>query len=259
MMKSSEIKQVALTELKGKWQKALGITTLFTLVNIAISYLFTVVQNLTTFTPILYYGVNIIYSAIYLPLSFGLLSSIRKLLKGDEVHYTTFLNEAILNSTKTIVVFLRTLLKMLLPCIIIIVAIIGLLLLTTQILPLTEATVSGYAIYISLLSLVVCICIAISVLPYSLSSYILSDNGELKAKEIVEKSATLMKNNKWNLVKLIVSFVGWILLIAVISSVIGLLTSEIVADYVHWFAMIFLLPYLLGSMSVFYEETLENK
>lgn len=259
MIKSSEIKQVALTNLKGKWPKAFSITALFTLVNIALSYVLTVVQNLTTNTPILHYGVTLIYLAIFLPLSFGLISSIRKLLKEEKVDCTTFLNDAILNSTKVISIFIKTLLKILLPSILIIVGILGILLLTTFILPFTEPTLSGYALYIYLLSAFVFVGIAISVLPYSLSSYVLTDNKDLTAKEIIMKSADLMKNNKWNLVKLLLSFLGWLILISISSTIIGMLTFEAMVNYVQWFGMIFLMPYLLASLSTFYEETLNNQ
>lgn len=258
MIKSSEIKKVALTELKGKWPKAFGITTLFTIINIALSYVLTVVQNITVNIPILYYGVNLIYLAIFLPLSFGLISSIRKLVKGEKVGTTTFLNDAILNCTKTIAIFIRTLLKMILPSLIIIVGITGILFLTVQALPLTETNASGYAIYISLLSFIIFIGIALSALPYTLSTYILIDNKELKSKEIITQSSILMNNNKWNFVKLIFSFIGWILLIAILSTIISLLTIESASNYVQWFGMIFLMPYIIASISIFYEETLNG-
>lgn len=259
MMKSSEIKQVTLTELKGKWGKALSITTLFTIVNIALSYVLTALQNVTIHTPILYYGVSLIYLAIFLPLSFGLISSIRKLLRGDRIQNTTFLNDAILNYSKTISIFIRTLLKMLLPSVIIIIGITGILFLTVQLLPITDGNMSGYALYIILLSMIVSIGIALSALPYVLSSYILIDNKEMKAKDIIMQSATLMENKKWDFVKLLFSFIGWILLIAILATIAGMYTYEIIATYVQWFGMIFFMPYLLGSISIFYEEASDSK
>lgn len=258
MIKSSEIKKVALTNLKGKWPKAFAITTLFTIVNIALSYVLTVLQNITVNMPILYYGVNLIYLAIFLPLSFGLISSICKLVKEEKINTTTFLNDAILNSTKAIAIFIRTLLKMLFPSLIIIAGITGILFLTINTLPLTEANASGYALYITLLSFIIFIGIALSALPYTLSTYVLIDNKELKSKEIITQSSILMNNNRWNFVKLIFSFIGWILLIAILSTTISLLTVETASNYVQWFGMIFLMPYIITSIAVFYEETLNN-
>ena len=220
MMKSSEIKQVALTSLKGKWSKAFTITTVFTLVNIALSYALTVIQNLTAKTPIIYYGVSLIYLAIFLPLSFGLISSIRKLIKGTKVDTTTFLNDAILNFTKSIAIFIRTLLKMIIPSLIIVIGITGILFVTIQLIPLTAENASGYAIYVALLYLIIFIGVALSALPYTLSSYVLTDNKDLKSKEIIIQSATILENKKFSLIALILSFVGWLLLIAVLATTI---------------------------------------
>lgn len=259
MIKSSEIKRTALNQLKGKWPTAICITTLFTLVNIALSYILTVIQNATTFTPILYYAANIIYLAIFLPLSFGLVASLRKLTKNHKIDITNFLNEAFLNTTNAISIFISTLLKILLPSLIILAGITGILFMTLQILPLTEANASGYALYIVLLYFIIFIGIALSAIPYALSSYILSDNKELKTKEIIMQSALLMENKKWNFISLILSFFGWILILSVVATIAGMLSFESMANYVQWFGMIFLMPYIIISISVFYEETLDSK
>lgn len=109
-----------------------------------------------------------------------------------------------------------------------------------------------------LLSVVVFVGIAIVCLPYALCSYILLDNKDLKAGEIVKKSAELMQNKKFEFFKLILSFIGWFLLIAIISALIGNFTFEAMANYASWFGMIFLMPYFVTSILVFYEETLNS-
>lgn len=258
MMKSSEIKQVALNQLKGKWPKALAITTIFTLVNIALSYLVTIVQNFTINTPILQYSVILIYFTIFLILSFGLISSVKKLIKGIKIDGTTFINDAILNSTKVIAIFIRTVLQMLLPSIIIVIGITGILFLTTQIIPITEETISLYGIFIVVLYLIIFIGVALSALPYTLSSYVLVDNKTLKSKEIIMKSASILENKKFDFVALIFSFIGWILLISILSALIGMAISETISNYAQWIGMIFFMPYFIASIAIFYEEASEN-
>ena len=130
MIKSSEIKKTALNKLD--WKKSFLVSILFVLTNLALSYALQYANNLTANIPIFQVAFNLIYLALFLPLSFGFVSVISKLYKSQIVNATTLFNEAILNFTKTIKIFLRTLLKMIVPSIIIIVAGIGILFLTLQ-------------------------------------------------------------------------------------------------------------------------------
>ena len=255
MIKSSEIKKAALNKLD--WKKSLLVSTIFVLTNLALSYALEFGINLTINTPIFYFAVNAIYVALFLPLSFGFISAISKLYKSEKVTGTTMFNDAVLNFTKSIAIFLRTVWKMLLPSIIIIGAVIGILFLTVQNLPITTSSLTGYTLYIILLYSVVLIGILLSALPYVLSSYILVDNNEMSSKEIIEQSATLMDNKKWNFVKLIISFLGWFFLLAVITVIASMAINETVGNIVNWAGMILLMPYLVTSIRVFYEECQE--
>ena len=60
-MKSSEIKQIARNKLSGNWSKAFGISAIYMMINIALSYCLKLVQNLTTKTPILFTASQIIF------------------------------------------------------------------------------------------------------------------------------------------------------------------------------------------------------
>ena len=73
---------------------------------------------------------------------------------------------------------------------------------------------------IFILYIVAIILIAILSIPYVLSTYALANNNELSSKEALEKSIDLMNGNKWNFVKLMFSFLGWLILVAII--VIGI-------------------------------------
>jgi uncharacterized membrane protein len=253
MIKSREIKKAALNKLS--WKKALLVSLIFTLANIALSIALDFANNLTTNTPIFHVAVNIIYIALILPLSFGFISAISKLYKSEKVSGTTIFNDAVLNFSKTIAIFLRTILKILLPSVIIIIAVLGILFLTVQNLPITTTNLSGYSLYIILLYSVVFVGIAMAALPYVLSSYILVDNKEMAPKDILEQSATLMKDKKWDFVKLMLSFLGWFILLAVITAIANMEFNETVSNFVYWVGMTLLLPYLDTAIRVFYEET----
>lgn len=255
MIKSSEIKKAALNKLN--WKNSFLVSTMFVLANLALSYALEFGINLTINTPILNFAVNMIYLALFLPLSFGFISVMSKSYKSEKVYATTIFNDAILNFTKSISIFLRTLWKMLLPSIIIIAAIIGILFLTVQNLPITTANLTGYTLYIILLYSVALIGILLAALPYILSSYILADNQTMKSKEILEQSAILMENKKCDFVKLIMSFLGWFLLLATITVIANMAIGTIVGSLIYWTGMILLMPYLVTSIKVFYEECQE--
>lgn len=257
MIKSSEIKKAALNKLD--WKISFLVSLIFALATTALSYALTYVSNLTQNVPILLVSVNIIYLALFLPLSYGFISSISKLYNGKKVAGTTMFNDAILNFSKVIKIFILTMLRILLPSIIIIVAITGILFLTLQNLPITNDNMSGYSLYILLLYAITFVGVALSAIPYVLSSYILAENKDLTAKEIVDNSATLMANHKWDFVKLIISFLGWFLTLAVIIAIASMQFGEIIASLLQGTGMILLMPYFITSIKVFYEECNDEK
>ncbi|MDO5446040.1 MAG: DUF975 family protein [Eubacteriales bacterium] len=55
-------------------------------------------------------------------------------------------------------------------------------------------------------------------LMYSQSDYILAENPELKATEAMKRSREMMKGQKWNLFKLILSFFGWMILAGIVPA-----------------------------------------
>lgn len=252
MINSSEIKKAALNKLNLK--KSFLVSTIFVLANLALSYALTYLTTVTTNTPILNMAVNIIYIVLFVPLSFGFVSAISKLYKSERITGTTIFNDAVLNFSKTIKIFLLTIWKMILPSIIIIIAALGILFLTMQNLPITQENLSGYSIFIFLLYFVVFIGIALAALPYILSSYILVDNKDLNSKEILDRSNSLMENKKWNFVKLIISFLGWFIVLAVIEVIADRLAGEAIGEIVNSIGLILLMPYLITSIRVFYEE-----
>lgn len=93
-------------------------------------------------------------------------------------------------------------------------------------------------IYTFLWSLLFIIPGIIKALSYSMSLFILADNPNMKANEAITKSKEMMEGHKWQLFVLLLSFIGWYILVA--------LTFGILIIYVG--------PYIHASITAFYEE-----
>lgn len=254
MINSGEIRQIARNKLAGNWGKAIAIAAIYIAITYALSYCSTLIGNLTTNTPILKDAATIIFAILLLPLSFGFVSAMVKLLNGKNPAYTTVINDGILNASKAVGIFFRTILKILFPSILVILASVAILYLTAQYFPLSWDTLGGYLILLFFLYFICGIIIAIISLPYALASYALANNNELTSKEAVEQSISLMEGNKWNFVKLMLSFVGWFLLIVLTVAVITNYTPTVIHDLVEAVASIVILPYIISSVAVFYDE-----
>lgn len=252
-MKVKEINKIARNKLSGNWAKAFAITAIFIAINFAITYCSMLTGNLAKNTPILSSAISIIFALILLVFSYGYISTMIKLINGKNPAYTNIINDSLLNCSKVIGIFFRTVLKMLIPSLIIVISAVAIFFLVSQAFPLNWDTLGGYILLAFFLYAVAGILISIVALPYSLSSYVLANENDLSAKEALEKSVTLMEGNKWNLVKQILSFFGWFLLIGIIA---GLLqnASTLVNNIVTGIATIFILPYFISSISVFYDD-----
>lgn len=251
MINSSEIKQIAKNKLSGNLGKAYSITAIFIVINLVISYLSTLIQNITVEIPFIQIVTYIIFILITLPISFGFISSIVKLLKGENPSYTNIINDALLNASKTIGVFFRILLKMLIPSVIVIFICIALFFLITKI---ASFTISEYLLIIFSLFILAILIIAILSIPYSLSIYALANNNKLSAKEAVNQSIDLMNGNKWNFAKLIISFSGWLILISLIILIFEKHTPDIFKMLIESLGSLLILPYIISSIAVFFDE-----
>jgi uncharacterized membrane protein len=94
------------------------------------------------------------------------------------------------------------------------------------------------AIFILLWTLLLIIPGIIASLRYSQSLYILIDNPDMKASEVINRSKAMMQGQKWKYFLLHLSFIGWYLL-CIPTLFIGLL----------W-----LVPYVYATQASFYED-----
>ncbi len=226
-MVSSEIRAEARKSLTGKWGKAALLTLVFGIITYLINFVL-------GFVPVL----GPVASLVITPaLSFGYLVGFIKLKRNEEVGYIDFFTNGFAPFGKIWAVIGNTLLKMILPVVAFIVSIV--ILVAGGI---TSIAAGGDFGFIALLGFILYIAslvwIIVKGLSYSLTSYILYDNPDMPAKDIVEKSEELMNGHKGQYFWLPFTFLGWIIL-SVFTLYIG---------------MLWVIPYMQISLIIFYEN-----
>ena len=227
-MLASEIRANARRSLQGKWGKGALIVLTYLLIMLGISWILTKLSTVG----------EIIDIIISVPVSYGIMASFIKLKRGEEVKYTGFLSEGFSKFGKAWGVCWHTILKMIVPVILIIAFIMinG----TSQGINMVSDSSSNYSgiTLISIIGLVISVIYASAKgLLYSLTNYILYDNPNMDSKEIVEESERLMRGNRWKYIWLTLSFIGWLIL-CIFTLYIG----------AFW-----LIPYISVSTVCFYE------
>ena len=225
-MKSSEIRAQARQKLARKWGRAALIGVLYTIVTYALSFGLALI-------PV---AGPIISLVISVPLSYGFLVSMFKLNDDIEVPFSDFISSGLANIGKAWSVALHTILKLLLPIILMILS----------------SFISGYGTgsntaAISMIGTILYIASLIYVVYkaflYQFGLFVLYDNPDITGKEAVEKSGELMKGKVWSLICLNLSFLGW-----------GILTLFTLGIGMFW-----LQPYMQISSINFYRNLTEEK
>lgn len=237
MLSSSEIRKQARANLQGKWSTAV----LLSLIYIAISFVISFASN---FVPFL--GIALLIVTV--PLQYGLIYSFIKIYRNEEYSYGDLFTSAFNNFANVWKVVGNQLLKLIVPIILVVVSLFVLIagLVFTVIASNTTSDsstiftilagvflIAGYIGYIASL-----IYLFIKDLLYVLSFYVMYDNPNMTAKEVVEESERIMKGQRGKYFSLELSFIGWVLL-AMLTFGIGI---------------IFLMPYMQISIAIFYED-----
>ena len=81
---------------------------------------------------------------------------------------------------------------------------------------------------------------------YSMTEYIAVDHPDWNANQCITESRRLMDGNKWHYFCLLVSFIGWWILV--------FLASLLLRGLAQWFFM----PYLESARAAFYEDLLDR-
>lgn len=267
-MTSSEFRAEARRNLTGKWGKA----ALISLAYFFITFILGFIQGLFKEGSFLNSLMTLVNFIIEVPLSLGLVIAFVKLYNNAEVKAFDFLTSGFSNFSKSWGIFFRTLLKVLIPIIIMIVSIIilslGLALLSTSsiITSVSEhatavststtstsvvatsggssaSTFSYLLLAVGLIGLVLStIWVATKSYYYQLTSIIVAERPELSAKEAVEESEKQMAGNRAKLFWLQLSFIGWSILCA----------------FTFGIGNLWLMPYIQFASIAFYKKLADD-
>lgn len=238
MLSTSEIKKQALNNLKGKWSQVIVLTLIYTVVS-------SIISMASNFVP----GISILLLVVTVPFSYGLIYSFMKIYRNENFSYGDLFTSSFTNFAKVWKVTVHQLLKLIVPIILVFVSIIIMVIgvvFSTIVASNNSLESSSWMSILSLIFLLIgyfgyiasLIYLLVKELYYTLSYYILYDNPDMPAKEIVEKSKEIMNGQRGKYFCLELSFIGWILL-SILTFGIGL---------------IFVTPYIQISALVFYED-----
>lgn len=259
-MTINELKKDAKVKLTGSYKKAIAISSVYFL----IVFLLNLIPQFINITII-----NIIFlifvAIISIPLSFGMISSIIKIVRNEDVNTFDFITIGFNNIKGVWRTYLRTILKLILPIILIVAAYIFLIFTLVQ--AVFVGGMSGNIpddlathFFISLIVLFVAmILFIVKSLSYSLTMYILHDNPDATGKEINEESAILMNGNKGKFFFLSFSFIGWYFLIALATSIVYQFVNESAGLVISSIGSILLSPYITATLVCFYDDLKNNK
>ena len=255
VLTASETRKQARESLKGKW----GTVVLITLIFVAYAF----IVGLLSSIPFLGFLISSAAIVIDIPILYGFMMTMMKLKRGENVGYFDFFKDGFANFKRAWCVTGRLLLKMIAPLILIIVAVIIMVVSiiasfatafavgissSTSVLGGALVGASALTIVAYIVILAAYIWLFVKSLSYGLGMYLAIDNPNMKPLDCVNKSKELMDGNKGRLFCLYLSFIGWIVLAALLSLI----------PFVGWIATIagtlVLTPYIGFASIVFYEN-----
>lgn len=239
-MRAREIRAQAREALSGNW-------TTFILLNVMYVLAISVLTFINYFIPFL--GA-IAYILLIVPLTYSYSQNLLRLKRKETDNAFEFFKEIFANFKRSWSVVGRTIQKVLIPCI---VAVVALIIFYISLTSVVISAIFGGGSIIAVLYVVAFISLFISIIAYivlfvrgllyMLSTYIAIDNPQMTAKESVDTSAKLMNGNRWKYICLSLSFLGWMIL--------SIITFG--------FGYIFLLPYMSVAYVCFYEALAGKK
>ena len=212
-MVATNIREEARNSLKGKWLKAIIMLFLEVIIVGIASAISEAIKDNSIIKPIF----AIIEIIIQIPLTYGLIHSFIKLKRNEEVNYFDFIKIGFANFSRSWKICFRTILKMIVPilCIIGAIVLFSVMLISGGVTGITF-NVGQQALGLIIFAIIIYVAaIAYAViigLKYALTIYIAYDNQDMSAKELVEKSEDLMIGHRGDLFVLVLSFLGWAIL-----------------------------------------------
>lgn len=254
-MTISELKKDAKVKLSGSYTKAFLINLIYYVLIFALSYIIGIINN---------YWVSLVLeiavAIISVPLTFGIISTFIKIVRNEDIAVLDFIKLGFKNFKGAWRTYLRTIVNLILPIILMVASYIFLIYslfqaavasISSSEVPANAANLFFIALGLVIVALVFYIYKSLS---YSLSLYILHDKPTATGKEINNESKKLMKGNKWKIFLLTFSFIGWMLLILLVSLLATILLGETAGIIVSSLGTILLSPYINASLVCFYED-----
>lgn len=212
-MVSSDFRKDAREKLIGKWGKAVCITLVYFAFSFVVNLL---LENTSGFANNV---LSILSALVEVPLGFGLVVCFVKLYNNEDVNPFGVFSFGFDNFSKAWGIALRTLLKLIVPIILLVVSIVlisvGAVATTTSTLMLEE-TSTGASIFVVILGIILyfvsIVWLIVKSYYYQITQIIAAENPEMTAKDVVQRSKELMQNNRFRLFCLEFSFIGWALL-----------------------------------------------
>lgn len=264
-MVATNIRKEAREALTSKWINGIGIIILEGLITSILSGMINAFNDESIFKIIF----SIIEIIIQVPLTVGIIFSFIKLKRNEEVKCYDFIKIAYENFARAWKLYFRVFLKMIIPiiCIIAAVMLVGVLFLVGGTAGMVQSAgetglgllTLGIIIYVAAITYAV-----MMGLKYALTFFIAYDNKDMPAKEVVEMSEKLMVGHRGDLFVLNLSFLGWEVLcfipvffclaMSVLSPVFAvLLVISIIAASI---GMLFIAVYIQTANVCFYDDVL---
>ena len=241
-MLASETRKLAREALTGKWGKAALIMLVYTLITWIIKFIL-------NFIPVIGSIAELI---INISLTFGLIATLIKLKRNKDTTYIEFFTNGFNNFTSSWKVTLWTILKLIVPILLVVASITVITLVYSPSIFNTHhynnvtITTRGANPIVGILSFIALILSSIWLFIESYSYkpifFMLFDNPDMPAKEIVEESYEIMYGHKWEWFCLEFSFIGW--------SILALFTCGI--------GYLWLVPYMIVAEVSLYEFLIEE-
>lgn len=218
-MRAQEIRKEALSKLEGNWIPMIGMCLLTAIAIAALNWLSILL------VPLLIPGLCV----FSLNLVRGTNPDITNLVST----YKNYLNALVAYVLFAVIIAVWTFL-IVVPCVFFIHLLFAEIFLEIFISPVLTA----YALLMTVCSLLLVIPAVIFYYMFSQIFYLLADNPQIGAVEVLKKSAEMMKGYKWKLFCLHLSFIGWILLSVITMGI----------------AFIWVGPYIKTANTIFYEN-----
>ncbi len=244
-MKSSDYKKEARKDLKGKWLRCVGITIVYFLIIFILGY----IQGILPLR--LEFLISILSIIIGIPLAFGLIASFFNIYNNKRTNVFDFISLGFSHFGKAWSIFFHTLLKMIVPIIMIFCSLIIIAIALSSL--IVSIVIKSSVMLTLILSLIIFIAFGVYIAGliilivksyfYPLSYIIFAESPELSTREILSKSETLMQNKRAKLFILQLSFIGWFIL----------------SFFTLGLGFLWLIPYIQFSTFAFYKNVKEEK